>query len=62
MRGVPQVLCHKEYESISGGTELVLTTLEDMYETHQQGSQLLTVEGVLLLSNVHFDPSGGYVI
>lgn len=40
----------------------MLTAFKDMYETHQQGSQLLAVEGVLLLCDVHFDPSGGNVI
>lgn len=33
-----------------------------MYETHEQCSQLLAVEGVLLLCNVHFNLSGGNVI
>lgn len=33
-----------------------------MYETHEQGAQLLAVEGVLLLCNVHFNLSGGNVI
>lgn len=40
----------------------MLTAFKDVYETHQQGSQLLAVEGVLLLCDVHFDPSGGNVI
>lgn len=54
--------CDEQYESFSGRTELVLTTLKDMYKTHQQGSQLLAVKGVLLLRDVYFDPSGGNVI
>lgn len=33
-----------------------------MYETHEQCPQLLAVEGVLLLSNVHFNFPGGNVI
>ena len=40
----------------------MLTTFEDMYETHEQCTQLLAVEGVLLLCNVHFDFSGGNII
>lgn len=40
----------------------MLTTFEDMYETHEQCAQLLAVEGVLLLSNVHFNPPAGYII
>lgn len=40
----------------------MLTTFKDVYETHQQGSELLAVEGVLLLCDVHFDPSGGNVV
>lgn len=40
----------------------MLTAFKDVYETHQQGSQLLAVEGVLLLCDVNFDPSGGNVI
>ncbi len=33
-----------------------------MYETHKQRAQLLAVERVLLLCNVHFNLSGGNVI
>lgn len=33
-----------------------------MYETHEQRAQLLAVESVLLLCNVHFNLSGGNVI
>jgi len=33
-----------------------------MDETHEQRAQLLAVEGVLLLRDVHFDLSGGNVI
>ena len=33
-----------------------------MYETHEQRAQLLAVEGVLLLCDVHFHLSGGNVI
>ena len=33
-----------------------------MYETHEQCAQLLTVEGVLLLCNVHLNLPGGNVI
>lgn len=40
----------------------MLTTFEDMYETHQKCAQLLAVKGVLLLSNVHFNLPGGNVI
>lgn len=40
----------------------MLTTFEDMYETHEQRAQLLAVEGVLLLCNVHFNLPGGNVI
>lgn len=39
-----------------------LTTFEDMYETHEQCTQLLAVEGVLLLCNVYFNLSGRNVI
>lgn len=40
----------------------MLTTFEDMYEAHEQCAQLLAVEGVLLLSNVHFYPPRWNVI
>ena len=40
----------------------LLTTFEDMYETHEQCAQLLAVEGVLLLRNVYFNPPAGYII
>lgn len=33
-----------------------------MNQTHEKGAQLLAVEGVLALRNVHFDVSGGDVI
>lgn len=40
----------------------VLTTFEDVYETHEERAKLLAVEGVLLRRDVHFNPSGGNVI
>lgn len=40
----------------------MLTTFEDVYETHEQRAQLLAVEGVLLLSDFHFNLPGGNVI
>ena len=40
----------------------MLTTFEDMYETHEQCTQLLAVEGVLMLCNVHFNLSRGNII
>jgi len=40
----------------------MLTTLEDVYETHQQRAQLLAVEGVLLLRHVYLDLSAGDVL
>lgn len=40
----------------------MLTTFEDMYKTHEKCAQLLAVEGVLLLCNIHFNLSGGNVI
>lgn len=40
----------------------MLTTFEDMYKTHEQCTQLLAIEGVLLFSYVHFDFSGGNII
>lgn len=36
----------------------MLTTFEDMYETHEQRAQLLAVEGVLLLSDLYFNLPG----
>lgn len=36
----------------------MLTTFEDVYETHEQRAQLLAVEGVLLLSDLHFNLPG----
>lgn len=40
----------------------VLTTFEHMYETHKQCAQLLAVEGMLLLCNVHLNLPGGNII
>lgn len=40
----------------------MLTTFEDMYETHEQCAQLLAVEGVLLLSDLYFNLPGWNVI
>lgn len=40
----------------------MLTTFEDMYETHKQCAQLLAVEGVLLLCYIHFNLPGGNII
>lgn len=40
----------------------MLTALKDVDETHEQRAQLLTVEGVLVLTDVHFSPSAGEFI
>lgn len=40
----------------------LLTAFKNMNETHEQRSQLLAVKRVLLLHNVHFDPSARNIV